>query len=456
MVVTVGLRRKGVDLLLERVVRVLDDSPDDTLSGEEPRFSVSLVDTTTGLPALAGVLPTLHQRAEQGEHLGVLYFDLSSEARLESIYGWETYDSLLRQVAQVIRGYLREELRGEDLVAIGGSHGDEFLLFVGLGREAREEALERIRGGVLQRIASRIQVQFDNERPRPVVLHSSASVLRHDPMVRLERTLYRCLDDLRAACRLLREEQLNERLAELRRIVAAEDVEVRFQPIVRLRDGRVHGFEALTCGPAGSIFENPEMLFSFAEGTDHIEALEGLCRAKSVYQARALDSGLRLFLNCSARILANPQVLCQGLLQQAQECGLKATDIVIEITERVAITAWQDFRRSVAALRLVGFRIAIDDVGAGYSSLKSIAEVTPDYLKVDISLVRDVHKSHLKRSLLDGLVRIGSTLKAQVIAEGVENEEEFKALKEMHIDLGQGYFFARPGATHEGLGLRRP
>ncbi|MCB1033049.1 MAG: EAL domain-containing protein [Acidobacteria bacterium] len=422
------------------------------LTAESKRLREALVDSTTGLASLPAVLEDLRHRVEHGERLGLVYLDLSSEAQLETIYGWETYDSLLHQVAEVLGTFWRDELRQADVAVVAGLHGDEFIIFVGLGRgDAGQAQLKEIQAGILQRLSARLQVQFNDEMPRPVMLNCASAILRHDPMVRIERTLYRCLDDLRAECRQRREEQYGKQLAELRRIVSAADVEVRFQPIVRLKDGEVHGFEALTCGPPGSIFESPEMLFSFAEGTDHITELERICRLKSVHQARALDAGTKLFLNCSARVLSDPESFCRGLLGQAEACGLRPADIVLELTERVAITAWQEFRRSVAALRLIGFPIAIVDVGAGYSSLKSVAEVEPDYLKVDLSLIREVHRSRLKRSLLDSLMSIATTIDAQVIAEGVEDEEEFHALRELNIDLGQGYYFGRPDPS----GVRR-
>lgn len=405
------------------------------------------MDRTTGLPSLPAVLRDVRHRVEHGERLGILYLDLSSEAQLETIYGWETYDNLLHQVAEVLGTFWRNELRQPDVAVVSGRHGDDFILFVGLGRgDAGEAQLKEIQAGILQRLSARLQVQFNDERPRPVMLNCASAILRHDPMVRIERTVYRCLEDLRAHCRQRREEQYSKRLAELRRIVSSGDFEVRFQPIVRLDDGEVHGFEALTCGPPGSIFENPEMLFSFAEGTDHITELERVCRLRSVHLAGALDTGTKLFLNCSARVLSDPKAFCEGLLGQAENCGLQPSDIVLEVTERVAITAWQDFRRSVAALRLIGFPIAIDDVGAGYSSLKSVAEVEPDYLKVDLSLIREVHRSKVKKSLLDSLMSIATSIDARVIAEGVEDEAEFQALRELKIDLGQGYFFGRPDA----------
>ncbi|MCB1055607.1 MAG: GGDEF domain-containing protein [Acidobacteria bacterium] len=409
------------------------------------RQRAALVDQTTTLPALPAVLEEVRHQTETGHHMGLIYFDLSSEARLESIYGWETYDSLLRQVGEALEVFRRDRLQTGDLLAIYGIRAEEFLLFLRIETvRGAEQRLEDLRDRVIDHLSAKLRVQFDNESPRPLSVQSGSTLLRADPMVRFERVVYRALDDLRSVCRRQREKQHTERLRELRRIVTAADITVRFQPIVDLRDGAVHGFEALSCGPPGGVFENPEMLFAFAEETDHIVELERICRFESIRRAGQLGGGQKLFINSSARGFADPELFCRSLVEQAERCGLEPSDIVIEITERVAITAWQEFRRSVAALRLIGFQIAIDDMGAGYSSLQSVAEVQPDYLKVDLSLIRDLHKSAIKRSLLDGLVGIARTIGAKVIAEGVEQEEEYQALRGMNIAFAQGFYFARP------------
>ncbi len=404
-----------------------------------------LVDPITGLPTLPAVLEDIRRRVEQGDSVGLIYLDLSTEAVIESIYGWEAYDSLLRQAAQQLTTLARIGFQDPQL-AIYGLRGDEFLLFTRLEGRRPAQFLEELRRGLLDQLGAALQVQTDNELPRSVTIQSGSAPVHLDPMVRIERSIYRSIDDVRSLCRRQREERHTERLEELRRIVLANDIQVRYQPIISLADGVVHGFEALSCGPAGSLFESPEVLFSFAEETDHIIDLERLCRLESIRRARALGLHRKLFINCSARGFVDPELFCRTLVDQAERSGLKPEDIVIEITERVAITAWQEFRRSVAALRLIGFSIAIDDMGAGYSSLKSVAEVQPEYLKVDMSLIRDIHASPIKQSLLESLVTMAAKLGSQVVAEGVETVEELKALRSMEVGFAQGFYFARPAA----------
>jgi EAL domain-containing protein (putative c-di-GMP-specific phosphodiesterase class I) len=403
-----------------------------------------LYDSNTGLPALPAVVEDVRRRLEGGRPMGVIYLDLSGEEQVEEIYGWETYDGILQQVAVALR-----ELRGilldeQDLLALTGVRSDHFLLFVDAGRRITEPELDRLRRELIAELGRRLRVQVGRELPRGVVIHSAAAPIRFDPTVRIERSIYKTVDVVRRRCQHDREEQLTQRTTELRRILSARDIVIRYQPIVLLASGSVYGFEALSCGPQGDLFENPEMLFSFAEKTDQILELERLCRVESVRGASRLPRGRKLFLNCSAPGIADVEAFSESLLRCAETSGLEPGTLVLEITERVAVTGWSEFRRRLDALRAKGFGVAIDDVGAGYSSLHSVAEVEPDYLKFDIALVRDIHLSPIKRGLLESLLVLAQRIGAQVIAEGVEKEEELEALKEMNVTFGQGFLFSPP------------
>jgi EAL domain-containing protein (putative c-di-GMP-specific phosphodiesterase class I) len=373
-----------------------------------------------------------------------MFLDVSGEEYLEEVYGWETYDGLLQQVAHALEECKGALLGADDIVAVAGVRSDQFLVFAVLEGNRGDRELGLLRDRVAGELARRIKIQVGKEVPRGLAVHGAAAMLRYDPTVRIERSIYKALDAARLACQRDREERLSARRNELRRILDARDILIRYQPIVRLGDGSIFGFEALSCGPEGDLFQNPEMLFSFAEKTDQLLDLERLCRLESVRGAARLPRGHKLFLNCSAHGISDAEGLSDKLVAHAAEAGLAASDLVLEITERVAVTAWHDFRRRIDVLRGMGFRVAIDDMGAGYSSLHSVAEVEPDFLKFDIALVRDIHLSPIKRGLLESLVLLAQRIDAQVIAEGVEKEEEFETLREMDVPFAQGYLFSPP------------
>lgn len=401
-------------------------------------------DPNTNLPAVPAVLEDVRRRIEKGERIGVIYLDVSGEEYLEEVYGWATYDGLLQQVAQALADCRGPLLGGDAVVALAGVRSDQFLVFVGLDPRRGARELAQLRERVVGELGRRIKIQVGNETPRGLGLHASSGVLKYDPTVRIERSIYKVLDAVRLECQRDREGSLTARRRELRRILQSRDILIRYQPIVRLGDGSVFGYEALSCGPDGDVFQNPEMLFSFAEKTDQIVDLERLCRVESVRGSVRLPRGHKLFLNCSAHGIGDVEGLSTHLVAHAQAVGLAPSDVVLEITERVAVTAWNDFRKRIDDLRAMGFGVAIDDMGAGYSSLHSVAEVEPDFLKFDIALVRDIHLSPIKRGLLESLVLLAERIDSQVIAEGVEKEEEFETLREMNVPFGQGFLFSPP------------
>jgi len=132
-----------------------------------------------------------------------------------------------------------------------------------------------------------------------------------------------------------------------------------------------------------------------------------------------------------------------------QAHGLKPENIVLEITERTYVVYESLFREVLSHFREQGFGIAVDDVGTGYSSLSSLAEIEPDYLKLDNVFVRDIDRRTVKQDLLEALLSFARKMKTQVIAEGIETPEELKALQAVGVEYGQGFLLARPMPIEE-------
>jgi EAL domain-containing protein (putative c-di-GMP-specific phosphodiesterase class I) len=118
--------------------------------------------------------------------------------------------------------------------------------------------------------------------------------------------------------------------------------------------------------------------------------------------------------------------------------------VVLEITERVALEERSVYRKVLHDLKQAGFGIAIDDVGAGHSTLKRLVDVEPDYLKFDVSLVRDIDQNPIKRSLLETVVDLAARIGARVVAEGIEAESELATVRDMGVPLGQGRHLCPP------------
>ncbi len=402
-----------------------------------------LLDANTRLPSLPMVLDGVRRRLEAGERVGLIYVDPSGGGHLESIHGWQAYDRLVREVAEGLR---QSRLGNSEagVLAVVGVRGDEFVMFP---RLESGETLEALRGTLVEEVGS-----YLDGRPESsfrATLQSAAVELAIQPDVRIERSLYQGLHRARELCRREQQRRRSGRLSELDRILGERDVVVRYQPIVDLGSGRTHGFEALSTAPSGSLFETPDMLFSFAEDSGRILELDRVCRLEAMDRSRPLlGNGTKLFLNCSAQVFHDASLLTD-LLAVVKTPPLAPGSVVLEVTERVAITEWEKFRESLGSLREAGIQVAIDDMGSGYSSLQAVAEIEPDYLKFDLTLVSGIHLSPIKREMLATLVTLARRIDAKPIAEGIEQPEELAAVRRMGIDYGQGFLFARPALPAE-------
>ena len=172
--------------------------------------------------------------------------------------------------------------------------------------------------------------------------------------------------------------------------------------------------------------------------------LDSLCRRRALHAARGMEAGKKLFLNSLPETLADPAFADHHAEELLADAQLSAPEVVLEITERAGIEDFERFGRRLGRLRDRGYQVAIDDVGTGYSSLQTISEVRPDYLKLDLSLIKNIHRSLIKQDLVGSLIQVASRTRTRVIAEGIESEEEYQALRACGVRLGQGFYFARP------------
>lgn len=235
-------------------------------------------------------------------------------------------------------------------------------------------------------------------------------------------------------------------------ILAEKTVHTLFQPIVSLQNGHIHGYEALSRGPVGTSFYSPVHLFSFAEKEGCLYRLEKLARELAIQNATPLLShDEKIFINISAQVIYDPNFTPGHTISLLSEYNLSPEQIVFEITERSAIHDFAAFREVLYHYRQQGFKIAIDDAGAGYSSLQAISELTPDYIKVDRSLIQHIDQKEVKQSILEAFVTFAQKTNAQLIAEGIETKEELKQVISLGIDYAQGFIFGRPSYPPEQL-----
>ena len=224
-------------------------------------------------------------------------------------------------------------------------------------------------------------------------------------------------------------------------------VTTRFQPIVDLRSGVVFGYEALARGPRETALETPDALFADAAAQGRTDDLERLCCTRAIDRASAREEegGItgKLFVNVGPEQVGRAGFL-PFLLARVARAGVHPRSVVLEVTESRMSPDLPALLAGIAEWRDAGFRIALDDAGAGHSDLRIAAEIIPDFLKLDRSLVRGIDTHRGRRAAVESLVYLSETLSVEVVAEGIETFEELRTVRALGVHHGQGFLLGRP------------
>jgi EAL domain-containing protein (putative c-di-GMP-specific phosphodiesterase class I) len=217
-----------------------------------------------------------------------------------------------------------------------------------------------------------------------------------------------------------------------------------YQPIVRASDGQLHGYEALLRSEEPSL-PHPGAVFDAAEKLGRVSEVGRAVRRSVASSLETLK--VPVFVNIHPLDLAD-----EVLLGFDDPLAPRAGDVVLEVTERASLEGIPDFRTRVLSLRDMGYKIAVDDLGAGYAGLNTFAALEPDVVKLDMTLVRNCHQEPVKRKLIGSMAALCKDLGMQVVAEGIETVPERDAVVELGCDLLQGYLLGRPARLPTSAG----
>jgi len=234
------------------------------------------------------------------------------------------------------------------------------------------------------------------------------------------------------------------RLTELEGLIEDRCLEFAYQPIVNPTTGEIFAYEAL-CRAKHPIFRNPEVLFDAAVQSGILWELGRAVREISVLALDTLPSHIKLFMNLHPNEVEDPS------LAHFRESDV-AQRIVFEITERAAIPDYTRFSGIIADLSKLGYQFAIDDLGAGYAGLNAVALLSPEFIKIDMAMVRGINLAPQRAKLIRRIVDFANDVGIRLIAEGIETEEEAKTIESLGCHLTQGYYYGRPKVGIPGLG----
>lgn len=375
--------------------------------------------------------------------LALLWFEIENYFLFRKLYGEEISNRILEVMERLLRRLTQECSGDSNLILVERlAPGQFFTVF-----DSAVHGLE-----VLPDLSMSLRLTARNRLNQEAVhltgqnleIRAGYAPLHIDKEITPEGALYNALHNAQhMALGNMNLKQLRL-MEEFRSILEVPLLGIVYQPIVDLRSGDILGWEALARGPRQSHFHSPAALFDFAEEVGSVFDLEKVCREQAIRQLGSIIKGQKLFLNIHPRTLGDPSFSAGETRRVLKGYGLEPDNVVFEITERHSIRDFTLFHRTLEHYREQGYRVAIDDVGAGYSGLWNIAELRPDFIKVDMSLVRGIDSNPVKRALLETLIALADKIGCGIIPEGIETDAELSSLLSMGAHYGQGYYLARP------------
>jgi EAL domain-containing protein (putative c-di-GMP-specific phosphodiesterase class I) len=390
-------------------------------------------------PVLEGVTAAINN----GHEVAVIVFNLKDINEISDYLGQFQYSQLLKQIKKAFRQTIEQEIAKQDIITLHDFYGEGLTLFIKVdyvhqGLSEINTIVGKIIYSVekkLQRVYTSLQPEFESgymfvEKKNYSIMHSVENARRQAIAMAEKRV----------------KSEWTDMVYTIKRIVSKKEIKLLAQPIIDVTTKEVRALEMLTRGPVGTVLESPLQLFSIARQTGMLYELEMLVIEKVLEQIKAVKCRQNIFVNCTPLTLGNIRFTrdLKKLMQQYK--SISPMQITIEVTEDDSIDGLKNFIYNIKMLRLMGFKIAVDDTGAGYSSLSIISEIMPDIIKIDRSVIQNIDKNALKESMLQGLMLIAREAGSIVVAEGIENEEEASVLKRNNVHLAQGFFYAPPAS----------
>jgi diguanylate cyclase (GGDEF)-like protein len=412
-------------------------------------------DTLTGLANRPMFIERTRQALARGRRdgstLAVLFLDLDDFKEINDSLGHSAGDEVLLAVAQRLDGAIRSS---DTAARIGG---DEFaVLLEGAGSQEAADAAQRVLDllgapacvsgreiALRSSVGVSVAVAGDARTAEELIRDADAAMYTAK---REGKDGYRLFEPAMHAGVLARLELRSD----LEAALGGGELELHYQPLVRLEDASISGFEALLRWnhPEHGLV-SPAEFIPIAEETGLIVAIGRWVLEEATRHARRLEAAaggpLRINVNLSAKQLQYAGIV-DDVRSALRSSGLAPERLVLELTESVLLEDGDLAVERLNALKALGVRLALDDFGTGFSSLSYLSRLPVDVLKLDRSFLRDGAPA-----LTAGIVSLGQAVGLQVVAEGIETEEQWYALRALGCDYGQGYLFARPLAAEASL-----
>jgi EAL domain-containing protein (putative c-di-GMP-specific phosphodiesterase class I)/GGDEF domain-containing protein len=388
------------------------------------------------------------------QYIACISIQIDQLKKIEYKYGSVAYNNCVRRVTDIIHLLMKEKFRKEDIFVVDVFESDTFIIFLSAPRKEKTQLLDH-----LEVIAERARINIKKplfELLYPLLkenikLKIGYALIIKNPMIKNIRLITQLISESKIMGYFLADRQSYKSKYLLQRLIINQQITTLFQPIVNLNTLEIIGYEALSRGPENSEYVSPLILFIIAEQSGLSFELDRLCRKKAFEAIQNQNIQTKIFVNTLTMTIHDPDFRGLYLRELLEDLKVKPKNVVFEISEKLAIDNYDIFKKAHKDYTDIGIVHADDDIGKGYSDLERILELKPGYLKVDISLVRDIDKSYIKQELIKAMIHLAKSINSEIIAERIETVGEWEKLKALNVRYGQGYLFARPSTELNNL-----
>ncbi|PLS18087.1 EAL domain-containing protein [Bacillus sp. M6-12] len=387
------------------------------------------------------MVSSVKKAVNEGFEVAVIAYHLKNMRELAENLGNNSYNQYIRNLKSFFMEVVKSTVPEDDILIVHDYYSDGLTLLLKVNPNKQQLAeLDGLTSKVAEDTVKQLKTLFPGLAP---VLQPGYMFIEKKHYS-LEGALNKAHHQAVAMAEKRVHSGFNQMLYSMNKIVAGRNIRLLAQPIFDVATREIRAYEVLTRGPAGTELESPLTLFSVARQTNMLYELELIVVQKTLEQISLNGSAQNVFINLTPITVGSQRFLedLKKVLSLYPEVSPR--QIVIELTERDSFEDIELLSVNIKMLRQMGFRIAIDDTGAGYASLHTISEIMPDIIKIDRSVIQNIDSNSVKESMLKGLLLIANEAGAAVVAEGIESEKEAMVLSRNKVDLAQGYYYAKP------------
>lgn len=385
---------------------------------------------------------------KRGFEVAAIVFNIANLAEIANQLGERNHKFFYKSFKNHIRQVIKDAVNSEEVLLLHDYHIYGVTLFLKVDHD--ESVVSEIDATMIK-ILEMVEKGLKLEFPYIDVQLQCGYMFVEKKHYSIKEAIYKAHQQALAMAEKREQSKFNEMHYNISKIVSQKGIHILAQPIIDVQSKEIRAWEMLTRGPKDTLYESPLQLFSIARQTGMLYDLELVVLEKALEQVYSTCCKQDIFINFTPLSLGNHNIIKDVQRIMSKYKSILPSQITLEITERDSIEEIEHLLHNIRNLRDLGFRLAVDDTGAGYASFNTISAVMPDIIKIDRSVIQDIDKNSVKESMLKGLLLVAKETGSLVVAEGIENAEEASVLFRNRVDLAQGYFFARPNSLQKGL-----